>query len=203
MTTLMRSAWFGAGVGAGLMFLLDPARGGRRRALIRDKIARATHTTRHAYCGTRRHLVDRLAGAAAMARSRMRRDKADDSVLEARVRAELGHVASHPRDIQVRVTNRVVTLSGETLASEARAIDAAVRGVRGTKDVTNQLTVHTVAGRVTALQENSSPRRARRSSRTARIWWPIASRMVGGVGVAASLAAAAIALGRRRTSDAV
>jgi BON domain len=199
----VRSAGLGAGLGAGVMFLFDPARGGRRRALVRDKLAKVTHLTRSAYSGTGRHLIDRLAGKAAMVRSRFRRDWAEDSVIEARVRTELGRVASHPRSICVRAENGAVTLTGEALASEVPVIDAAVRRVRGVQDVVNQLSVHTLAGRVRALQGHFSPRRSMRSSRIAKAWSPAVNRIVGGVGVAASLASAAIAIGRRRTSDAV
>jgi hypothetical protein len=186
----MRSTGLGAGLGAGLMFLFDPTRGGRRRALLRDKIAKATHKTRRAYCGARRYVDDRLGGMAAMARSRMRRDRADDSVIEARVRAGLGHLASHPRSIEVRATNGIVTLSGDTLASEARAIDVEARRVRGVARVLNYLTVHTIAGRVPALPDDSST--VATSSRVSQRR-PTPTMMMAGMGMMASIAAAAIA----------
>ena len=35
----------GIGLGAALMYMLDPDRGNRRRALVRDKLVRAAHKT--------------------------------------------------------------------------------------------------------------------------------------------------------------
>src|SRR5438105_14161704 len=102
MTSMVRSSLIGAGVGAGLMFMMDPSRGARRRALVRDKMARAAHKTRDAADATGRDLSHRVAGLAARARSRMRDARADDRVICERVRAELGRVTSHPGAIRVR-----------------------------------------------------------------------------------------------------
>ncbi|HEX9149329.1 MAG TPA: YtxH domain-containing protein, partial [Thermoanaerobaculia bacterium] len=45
----MKKIWMvaplGAGIGAALMYLFDPERGKRRRALVRDKLVHATHAT--------------------------------------------------------------------------------------------------------------------------------------------------------------
>jgi hypothetical protein len=201
MGTPVRSTGLGAGLGAGLMFLLDPARGGRRRALVRDKFTRAAHWTSSASRGTERHVAARLAGVAAKAWSRVHRDTADDCVIQERVRTELGRVASHPRAIGVHATDGSVTLTGDALASEVAAIDAAVRRVRGVANVANQLTIHTVAGRVPALHWTSTPRRSRRSSWIGRALSPGVDKIVAAVGLAASLTAAAIAI--RRTSASV
>jgi len=40
----------GAGLGAGLMYMLDPQMGGRRRALARDKMVRLSHEAQDAAC---------------------------------------------------------------------------------------------------------------------------------------------------------
>jgi hypothetical protein len=55
-------------VGAGLMFVLDPSRGRRRRALIRDKTVSLSHRTRRAVKGTAIHARNRARGVAANAR---------------------------------------------------------------------------------------------------------------------------------------
>ena len=59
MDSSMRSWVCGVGVGAGLVFLLDPTGGARRRALIRDKFVRASRKTRHAVDTTGRDLGNR------------------------------------------------------------------------------------------------------------------------------------------------
>jgi hypothetical protein len=71
MNTAIRSTMLGAGLGAGLMFLFDPARGPRRRSLVRDKFIRATHETRDALGATQRDLSTRIEGVAAELRGRM------------------------------------------------------------------------------------------------------------------------------------
>ena len=57
----------GLGAGAGLMLFLDPAGGVRRRALVRDKLARSTRVARDAAGTTARDLRNRAHGAAAVA----------------------------------------------------------------------------------------------------------------------------------------
>lgn len=64
MMTLFR----GIGLGAGLMYFLDPDRGRRRRAFVRDKANHLLHTT-EAFAGTtRRDLSNRTRGVIAEVR---------------------------------------------------------------------------------------------------------------------------------------
>jgi gas vesicle protein len=53
------------GLGAGLMFLLDPAQGRRRRALIRDKAVSAARRTQHYVQQKGRHWSNKVQGLAA------------------------------------------------------------------------------------------------------------------------------------------
>jgi Gas vesicle protein len=52
----------GLGVGAAVMYLFDPDRGNRRRALIRDKAVRLNRQTREAIGGTMKDLSNRAKG---------------------------------------------------------------------------------------------------------------------------------------------
>jgi hypothetical protein len=52
----------GIGVGAGLMYLLDPARGNRRRALIRDKVVKLNRQTQEAVEGRVKDMSNRAKG---------------------------------------------------------------------------------------------------------------------------------------------
>ncbi|HEY4561842.1 MAG TPA: polyketide cyclase, partial [Thermoanaerobaculia bacterium] len=54
--SLVGSAGLGAGVGAGLMYLLDPQGGGRRRAVARDKSVSVLKQGGKAAAKTSRHL---------------------------------------------------------------------------------------------------------------------------------------------------
>ena len=54
----------GFGIGAALMYLFDPDRGGRRRALIRDKAVKLNRQTRDALEGKAKDLSNRAKGVA-------------------------------------------------------------------------------------------------------------------------------------------
>jgi hypothetical protein len=54
----------GLGVGATLMYFLDPRGGGRRRALVRDKSLKATRKTKRAMHGRAQDVRNRAKGAA-------------------------------------------------------------------------------------------------------------------------------------------
>ena len=176
MTTAIRSTMFGAGIGAGLMFMLDPACGARRRALVRDKINHVAHKTRDAYGATQRELGNRLAAVAAATQTGIRTDTADDRTVERRVRTELGRVCSHPRAVRVNVVNGSVTLSGDVWASEASSIKMAIGKVPGVQHVMNQVTLHAANEEVSALQ-GDSPRADWSSSWIAGNWSPTAKLM--------------------------
>jgi hypothetical protein len=152
MNAAARNSLVGAGLGAGLMFLLDPARGSRRRALIRDKMIFAARKTRDAAGATRRDLGNRLYGLNARARSAFAADNADDRIIRDRVRAELGRIASHPRAICVDSHDRRVALSGDVLASEVPSILSAVKSVHGVEEVDNLMTAHASAAGIPSLQ---------------------------------------------------
>ena len=155
MDDALRSTICGAGIGAGLMFLFDPARGARRRSLVRDKVVRAAHKTHDAYDATRRDIGNRLSGAAAEVRARLSSDDADEWTIAERVRAKLGRVSSHPRAITVVVDQGGVTLTGDALASEVDAILSAVENVRGVCSVVSHLRTHASPERVPSLQGRS------------------------------------------------
>lgn len=121
-----------AGTGAGLMFLLDPNRGGRRRGLIGDK---AFHVAKFVGRGFRRQsrdLQNRAQGIVAKTSARMTEESAPEEVLVERVRAKLGRILRFPRTIEVTVERGgVVELRGAVLRSERRRAIRAVESVRG------------------------------------------------------------------------
>ena len=82
----------GAGIGAAAIFILNPSRGGGRRALVHDKIVRATRLTRDGLDATARDMSNRARGIAAAARGRLWNGDVSDDVLVERVRAKLGRV---------------------------------------------------------------------------------------------------------------
>jgi hypothetical protein len=143
-------------LGAGLMYLLDPRGGGRRRAFIRDKMIRATHqagdTVRDAAAYTRDH----VRGYAAEARARMTEGPVPDEILAERVRSQMGRPTTHPGAIQVNASQGIVTLRGPILAGEVDNLMRSVRGVRGVCHVENQLDVRESAENEPSLQGQGS-----------------------------------------------
>jgi hypothetical protein len=65
----------GFGIGASLMYFLDPERGRRRRALVRDQLAHTIRLTRDAAGATRRDVGHRTAGPVASLGSLLRRKR--------------------------------------------------------------------------------------------------------------------------------
>lgn len=128
--------------GAGLMYLLDPARGASRRALIRDQIVHGAHELEDVgedLGGLGRHARNRTRGVFAESRLRRRSDDVDDAVLAARVRAALGRISPRIRDLEVSAEHGRVTLRG--VAPEDgmdRVVDGA-QNVPGVHDVINRL----------------------------------------------------------------
>jgi hypothetical protein len=152
--SLLGSAGLGAGLGAGLMFLLDPQAGGRRRALARDKTLHLLKQGGEAARKTSRDLGNRTRGLVAETSSKLRRADADVDLLRDRVRSKIGHVVSHPHAIEVTTQDSRVVLSGPVLASEVSRLLSTVRKVKGVTDVESHLEVHEHPENVPALQGN-------------------------------------------------
>jgi osmotically-inducible protein OsmY len=146
----------GLGIGAGLMYLLDPERGRRRRVLVRDKVVRATNVAADAMGATGRDVAHRATGAAARLRRALSPAPVDDTILAERVRAQLGRWVSHPRAIEVESRDGVVTLRGPVLQREVPRLLSAVERVRGVRDVVSAVEEHTEAGSIPALQGGRS-----------------------------------------------
>jgi len=176
----------GLGVGTGIMYLLDPDRGKRRRALLRDKFVWAQRKTAECIEVTSRDLSNRAQGIASGIQSRFKSKEVEDSVLVDRVRSKLGRIVSHPSALAVAAENGNVTLSGPILEAEADNVLSCVKWIPGVNDITNNLEVHKEAGNHPALQGG----RERQGSQFEFLQesWSPAARLVAGV-AGASLAA--------------
>src|SRR5688500_15986079 len=95
-------SWVGPlSLGATLMYLLDPAAGRRRRALLRDRTASLARRTAEASNALACDLQNRASGLRAQLEHRHDDRPVDDTVIEARVRSRLGRVSTHPGAIGV------------------------------------------------------------------------------------------------------
>jgi osmotically-inducible protein OsmY len=140
------------GVGAGLMFLLDPQAGNRRRKLLRDKLRRFSRQAGDRASAWSEMAADHAQGFVAETTARLRDEQVDDRTLVERVRAELGRVMTHVRAVNVDAHNGHVTLRGDVLEHEAEAALAATRTTRGVRSVEDMLVRHPEPGRMPSLQ---------------------------------------------------
>ncbi|CAN5470708.1 hypothetical protein BH23ACI1_BH23ACI1_02660 [soil metagenome] len=185
----------GAALGATAMCLLDPGRGARRRALVRDKAVRVTHKTGDALDALSRDAANRAKGLAAEAVGALRPDDADERTLVERVRSELGRVVSHPRAIDVGAAgDGRVHLSGPILAAEADEAVAATSAVRGVSSVDDRLERHETPEGVPSLQGGRT-RPGRRSALLHDSWSPTTKALVciASTAIAAGLGYATLA----------
>jgi osmotically-inducible protein OsmY len=142
----------GLGVGAALMYLFDPERGNRRRALLRDKALHIAHATGEKLDVKSRDAASRLHGLLARTRSLLTRERVPDAVVAERVRSRVGHVVSHPGSIEIAAQDGRVTLAGPALTRELDPLLREVARVRGVTGVENKLELHEEAGSVPGLQ---------------------------------------------------
>jgi len=185
----------GAAIGAGIMYLLDPDGGRRRRALLRDQIVTAAHKTSDAVDATSRDVTNRARGVVAELRGRLRRERVSDEVLRERVRARIGSVVGHAGSLDTHVDDGRVTLRGPVLSEEVERLLRRVRSVRGVEDVVNELEVYDAPGNIPSLQGRPRPMRAGEVFDLLPTRWPPAARLVG---VASAALVAGLAVTRRQ-----
>lgn len=175
----------GIGAGAAAMYFLDPDRGARRRALVRNQFTSAAHQLPEAVRVTREDLSNRAQGLYYEARNLFSSsdDEAGDEVIEARVRSKLGRIVSHPHAVEVRSNDGHITLSGVILSDEVDGLLECANGVAGVKSVENNLDAHDSAEGIPSLQGGT--KRENRWEFFQENWSPAARFVAGTAGTAA------------------
>jgi CBS domain-containing protein len=147
----------GIGLGSALFYFLDPSQGRRRRVQARDKAVRTARLGRRDVMHIEHDLSNRALGLLARLRGRLRQEAPDDDILTERVRAAVGHVCSHPRAVEVAVSDGTVLLSGPILEKEHNRVIRAIGRIPGVRAVENGLEPHRRANGVPSLQGSRSP----------------------------------------------
>lgn len=143
----------GAVLGAATMFVFDPNKGRRRRALLRDQARRSLTNIGRLVRLSARDFGHRTRGVGATVRRLFKRNRVtDDLVLIERVRAKMGRVVSHPHAIQIGARDGRVTLSGPILPEEAEPLLATVRSVWGVSGVEDHLVIFDRPDSIPSLQ---------------------------------------------------
>ena len=162
----------GAAVGLAAMYLLDPDKGRRRRAVLGDKAASVALDARRALRAAGRDASHRVTGMRARARHWLTDEPIpDDLQLIERVRARMGRLVAHPHAMQVGANRGRVTLSGPVLRHEVPRLLDAIRSVWGVQEIDDRLVIYDDAASISSLQGG----RARAPSPGAReLWTPSA-----------------------------
>jgi uncharacterized membrane protein len=137
--------------GAGLMYLLDPVRGKRRRRRIEEAVRHAERVERRLLTKAASDAQNRVHGLVERVRHAPSAHAPDD-VIEQRVRARIGHVSMHPGAIEISVIERRVILRGPVLADEADDIVRTARFTPGVREIVDKLERHDSPLGVPALQ---------------------------------------------------
>lgn len=180
---LSLDALLGAAAGAGLMYMFDPQRGRRRRALVRDQAISALTTLDDAIGVLSRDLRNRSQGVWAETRSlagRLGDESTSDETLVARARSRLGHVVSSPRAIEVDASDGRIALSGQVLAHERDGLLRAIAAVPGVNQVDDNLEVYDSPQDAPALQGGRP--RFERVAMMRENWSPTARLLIGAAG---------------------
>jgi uncharacterized membrane protein len=168
------------GVGAGLMYFLDPQHGTRRRTMVIDKANRFVNNMDESIDIAVEDARNRARGVLSEMTARLSDQGAPDWILEERVRSNLGRLARHTRALDIRADGGRIYLSGPILREDEDAVVKAALRTRGVHGVENQLQVFDDSQDIPALQ-TSSTQRATLMDQTQRNWSP-ATRLLSGVG---------------------
>jgi hypothetical protein len=171
----------GIGVGAGLLYVLDPDRGAKRRARIADQCVHAAHKVPDALGATFRDGMNRAQGFIAQASSLFSTEPVSDEVLVQRVRSKLGRIVSHPHAVKVSSEIGRVVLSGPILAHEVDELVGCTSATSSVTEVINELEIHKEPGNVSALQ-GGHPRTGNHSEFMQENWSPAARLCTGATG---------------------
>jgi osmotically-inducible protein OsmY len=145
----------GIAAGAAATWLMDPDRGRRRRALVRDQLVHAGHVLDDSARTNARHLRNRAVGLVHEAKGELLDHAVDDRVLEERVRSAVGRKVSNASSLIVTADQGNVVLSGEVPSDEVQELVRAARSVRGVQHVENVLRVYTDPSGRPGLQGSS------------------------------------------------
>ncbi|MGH8808449.1 MAG: BON domain-containing protein, partial [Noviherbaspirillum sp.] len=174
----------GVAIGAAAMYLADPDRGKRRRALAKDRMQSLMVRTSGAIDVASRDFGNRVQGLRARATDivsqRKKRGTVDDAIVAARVRTRIGRVVTHPHAIKLMVYQGRAMLNGPVLAQEKDQLLDAVLAVPGVTSIEDNLQVHDHPEHIASLQGSGRSRQTQAA--IMRENWPPALRAMATLG---------------------
>lgn len=167
------------GLGASVMYLLDPDRGARRRAGVRNKLIHSRHQIVRAADVVSKDLAHRTKGTLAeIKHSLSSSEGVPDEVLVERVRSKLGRAVSHPHAVHVNVHEGKISLSGLVLVNELEELISALQSIPGVESIENRLEIHKAEEKIPSLQAGI-PRKRRKLDLFQTSWSPATRFLVG------------------------
>lgn len=153
----LSSLLWGAAIGAGLMYFLDPDNGNRRKAMVRDRAYRLQNKGDQALDTAFNDLRMRTRGLLAKGMAMVSEEGIPDYIIEERIKSRMGFFMRHPGAVEVSMQGRKAVLSGDVLENEVDDLLKGIQQMRGVKEVQNNLRVHSDAGDITQLQGEGWP----------------------------------------------
>jgi uncharacterized membrane protein len=163
--------------GAVTMYFVDPNRGKRRRAVLKDAIVHSGYNFQRFARRFRRDFEHRVEGAVAETHHLFDQEQVSDAVLEQRIRTALGRAVSHPGAIEVNCTEGSAFLGGWILADEIADVNSAATSVRGVRKLSTFLNTTDHPEHISALQAG---RRRRHLPEFLRESWSPTARVLAG-----------------------
>lgn len=146
------SQLFYIGIGAGLMYLLDPHAGSQRRAALMNNVNRLANQAGQGSSRNEGYVADKTAEGWTANKERLGVTMISDEVLGARIRANLRKAVSHPQAVNVQVVEGDVVLTGDILAREVQPLIDYVRAMQGVRNIDNRMNVYESAEGVPSLK---------------------------------------------------
>lgn len=166
------------GIGAAVMYFLDPQLGNRRRALVRDRVNSWINSLDDSIDKVMEDTRNRARGVLSEMTAKLSDQGAPDWILEERVRAALGRATRHSRLLGIRSDGGRILLSGPALRSEKDEILKSAARTRGVHSVEDELQVFEKEKDLPSLQ---IPQTGGQAQVLQQNWSP-ATRLISGVG---------------------
>ena len=128
----------GLGLGIGLMYWLDPDRGKRRRALLRDRARHLSKVANRELNRKANDLRNRAQGVWFDTEKLFESETFTDKRIVGQIRTKLGRLSSHPHAVKTVVENGKVTLSGLILADEVETLLKGIASTCGVREIENR-----------------------------------------------------------------
>jgi hypothetical protein len=127
------------GIGAGLMYVFDPDKGKKRRALMRDRLEDTARKTRRQIDRKSHEVGDLVSSIGASIKAPFTNGPLSDNDLLARVKEKVIEILPDTQDIKVRARNGIVTLGGWLPQRELDHLVKSVSSIPGVSSITNKL----------------------------------------------------------------